>query len=82
MIPLQLQQGSWRSYQVSKGDPGLDCDEERNSSFLLSCKMGVRPPVELRRGTWTYSRGATGESDLPLCGEGTLGVPFESVRGK
>ena len=44
--------------------------------------MGVRPPVELRRGTWTYSRGATGESDLPLCGEGTLGVPFESVRGK
>ena len=32
-------------------------------------------------GTWAFSRGATGVSNLPLCCEGILGVPLESVQG-
>ena len=28
-----------------------------------------------------FWRAATGESDLPLCGQGILGVPFESFQG-
>ena len=30
----------------------------------------------------SFSRGATGESDLSSCCEGKLRVPFESVQGK
>ena len=43
--------------------------------------MGVKPPVKLRWGTWAFSRGSTGESDLPSFCEGKLGVPFESLNG-
>ena len=35
----------------------------------------------MRRGTWAFSRGATGKSDLHSCCEELLGVPFESVLG-
>ena len=42
--------------------------------------MGVRPPVELRNGSWASSSGATGESDLCSCYEGIFGVPLESVQ--
>lgn len=55
--------------------------EAWNSVFLSSCKRGVSPPVDLRWGTWAFSRGATGESGLPLCCEGILAVPLESVQG-
>ena len=34
-----------------------------------------------RPGSWAFSRGATGESDLPKFCEGALRVPFESVKG-
>ena len=43
-----------------------------NSAFLSSLKRGVRSPVELRQGTWAFSRGATGESNLRSCCEGIL----------
>ena len=49
--------------------------------FLSSCKRGVRPPVEFRRGIWAFSRGSAGESSLPSCFEGILGVPLEKVQG-
>ena len=55
--------------------------EAWNSAFLSSCKRGIRPPFELRWGTWTFSRGATGLSDLPTCCERMLMVPFELVQG-
>ena len=55
--------------------------ETWNSAFPSSCKRVVRPPVELRRGTQPFSRGATDGSDLPSCCEGLLWVPFESVQG-
>ena len=42
---------------------------------------GARPPIELRWGTWAFSSGGTGESELPSCCEGRLGVPFESLQG-
>ena len=44
--------------------------------------MGVRPPVELRNGSWASSSGATGESDLCSCYEGIFRVPLESVQWK
>ena len=46
----------------------------------MSCKRDVRPPVELRQGTWDFSRGSTGKSDLPSCCERILGIPFESLQ--
>ena len=52
-----------------------------NSSFLSSCKLGVRPPVELRQGTREFSRGATWQSDILSCCEGKLVVPLESPQG-
>ena len=55
--------------------------EAWNSAFLSSCKSGVRPPIEFRWGAWPFTRGATTESDLPLCCEGILGVSLESVQG-
>ena len=35
----------------------------------------------MKWGTGAFSRGATGESDLPSCCEGKLKVPFESLQG-
>ena len=70
-FPIEFQQGSQTSSYV----------EPWNPTFLSSCKRGVRPPVELRWGTWAFSRGATGESKLPSCYVGTLIVPFKSVQG-
>ena len=70
-VPIEFQQESQAS----------SCLEAWNSTFLSSFKRGFRPPVELRWGTRAFSRGATGESDLPSCCEGKLGVPFESLQG-
>ena len=53
----------------------------RNSTSQSNCKRGVRPPVELMQGTLAFWRAATGESDLPSCGQGILRVPFESFQG-
>ena len=55
--------------------------EAWNSAFLSSCILGVRNPVEFRPETYVFSRGATGEVDLPLCCEGVLTVPLESLPG-
>ena len=70
-VPTYFQQGS----------QALSCVEAWNSTFFLSCKRVIRPPVELRLGTRALSRGATGESDLPLCCEGILVVPFDRCKG-
>ena len=70
-LPIKLQLAS----QASSGV------EARNSAFLLSFQRGVRPPVEFRRGLWASSRGSAGESSLPSCFEGILGVPLEKVQG-
>ena len=35
----------------------------------------------MRWGSWSFSRGATGESDLPSCCEGKLRVTFELLQG-
>ena len=55
--------------------------EAWNSAFLSSCLLGVRNPVEFRPETYVFCRGATGEVDLPLCCEGVLTVPLESLPG-
>ena len=34
----------------------------------------------MRQGTWDFSRGSTGELDLPSYCERILGIPFESVQ--
>ena len=47
-VLIQFQQVSQASSHV----------EAWNSTFLSSCKSGIRPPVEFRRGTWAFSRGA------------------------
>ena len=70
-VPIEFQWGSQTSSHF----------ETWNSTFLSSGIRGVRPPVELRRGTCAFSSGATGETDLPSCCEGILGIPFESVQG-
>ena len=44
--------------------------------------MGVRPPVEWRKGSGAISRGATGLSVLHLCHELIFGVIFESLQGR
>ena len=70
-VPIEFQQGSQASYHFVAW----------NSSFLSNWKRGIRPPVKFRWGTLAFSRGVTGESGLPSCCEGILGVPFESVYG-
>ena len=39
------------------------------------------PPVELRRGTWAFSRGATGASDLHSCVRGDSGFYSRRCSG-
>ena len=67
--------------EFQQGSQALSHFEAWNYAFLSGCKRAVRPQVELRCGTWAFSRGATRESDLAYCCEGILGVPFPSVRG-
>ena len=71
MVPMEFQQGSQAS----------SCVEAWNSAFLSSCKMGVRPPVDFRWGTWAFTKGATGESNLPSCCDGIVSVPYMSLQG-
>ena len=66
--------------EFQQGIQPLSRFESWNCIFLWSFKRGVRPPVEARLGTWTFSRGAVGESDLISCFERLLGVPFQSVQ--
>ena len=70
-FPIEFQQMSQASSPV----------EAWNSALPLSCRRGVRSPVQFSHGTWNFPRGATGESDIPLYCEGILGAPFESVQG-
>ena len=44
-VPMEIQQGSQASSHV----------EAWNKAFLLSCKRGVKPHVELKRGTCAFS---------------------------
>ena len=69
-VPSEFQQGRQDSSYV----------EAWNSTLFSSCKRVVRPPVELRRGTQPFSRGATEKSDLPSFCEGILVVPFDRCR--
>ena len=39
-------------------------------------ERGISLPVELRQGSWAFSRGATGESEIISCCEGILVLPF------
>ena len=55
--------------------------EAWNCPSFSRCKMGVRPPVELRLGSGPISRGTTGLSVLPSCWELILGFAFESLQG-
>ena len=38
-------------------------------------------PCRVEAGNLAFSRDATGESNLPSCCEGILGVPYESAQG-
>ena len=67
--------------QVSTGSQASSHFEAWNFTCLSSGKSGVRLPVELRRGTWFFSRVSTRESELPLWCERILGVPLKSVQG-
>ena len=69
-VPVKFQHGSHALSRI----------EAWNSAFLTIYKRGVRPPVELRRGTPAFSRGATQESDLPSCC-GILSIPSASLQG-
>ena len=55
--------------------------EACNSAFLLRCQRGVKPPVEMRQGTWALSRVSTGDSYIPSCWERKHGLAFESLQG-
>lgn len=69
--PIEFQKGSQSSSHI----------ETWYLVFLSSFTRSVRPSVDLMQGTWAFSTLATGESDLPLCYEEILRVPFESVQG-
>lgn len=71
-MPLLLQQGSKGSYRVSTGESGLVSCWTHVTLLFSPVYKGVRPPVELRWGSWSFSRGAMAESDLPSCCEGKL----------
>ena len=66
---------------VQLGIQALSGVEEWDSAFLSSCQSGVRPPVEFRQEIGAFSRGSVGESGLPSCCAGILGVKLEPVQG-
>ena len=55
-VPTYFQQGS----------QALSCVEAWNSTFFLSCKRVIRPPVELRLGTRLFLEVQQG-SQISLC---------------
>ena len=64
-------------HKVQLGTQASSGGEAQSFAFLLSCQMGVRPPVALRQGILAFSRGSAGASGLPSCCEGIHGVPLE-----
>ena len=55
--------------------------EACNSTFLLRCQRGVKPPVEMRRGTKAFSMVSTGDSDIPSCCNMEEEHAFKSLQG-
>ena len=67
--------------KVQLGNQASSGVEAWNSAFLSNCQRGVRAPVKIRWGIWAFSRGSAGETGLPSCCEGILGIPLEPVQG-
>ena len=47
----------------------------------LKVQKVFQVPCRVEAGNLAFSRGATGESNLPSCCEGILGVPYEPAQG-
>ena len=51
--------------QVQLGSQASSDVEAWKSSFVSSCPMGDRAPVEFHQGIWAFSRESAGETGLP-----------------
>ena len=80
--PFPVATGILEFLSIFKRSQGLSSVEACNSTFLLRCQKGVKPPVEMRWGTRALSRVSTGDSDIPSCCERKHRLAFESLQGK
>ena len=55
--------------------------ETLNSMCLTSCQTDVRPPVQMRRGSWAFSWVPTGDSNIPTPGEMKNKLAFKPLQG-
>ena len=65
----------------SQGESGIICCGSMQLCIPREMSKGVKPLVEMRRGTRALSRVFTGHSDIPSCCERKHGIPFESQQG-
>ena len=63
--PVPVATGILGFISIFKGNPLSSLDEAQKTSLLSRWKWGVSPHVDLRWGSWAFSRSTTGESDLP-----------------
>ena len=80
-VPIQLSRDLGFPIEFHLGSQASSHLEAWDATLLWSCNLAVRTPAEFRWETWAFGRGAAGELDLPLCCEGILGVPLESLHG-
>ena len=87
--PLELRRETQGRFPVSNGmlellsifkrSQALSPVEACNSTFLLRCQRGVKPPVEMRQGTRALSRVSTEDSDIPSRWERKHQLAFKSL---
>ena len=66
---------------IFKRNQASSAFEALNSTILSSSQRDERPPVEKRRGTSTFSRVATGDSDILSCCQTKDQPAFKSLQG-
>ena len=79
--PFPIATGILGFISIFKRSQVLSPLEALNNTCLFSCQKDVRPPVEMRQGTTSFSRVSTGESGIPSSCEMKDEPPFKSLRG-
>ena len=79
--PFPVATGILEFLSIFKRSQASSPFEALNTTCLLRCQKDVRCPVEMRRGTWAFSRVSTGDSDIPSSCEMKDEPAFKPLQG-
>ena len=90
-MPLKVRRETLGTFTISTGILGIISIFKRSqasspfealkNTCLFSCQKDVRPPVEMRQGTMSFSKVSSGDSDISSSCEMKDEPPSKSLQG-